>query len=203
MRSIIFVISLLILVVISTSFCQPIRKTVYKNAGSSEIDRLCEKYKGAKFITLNTTTEDLKGWIDIDSNNSKKPMAISINGSTVNKMAVAEVLVNMIKIKLRQGYYLKKIPIRWDGGKGAVERFERKLEQATVFYLSNSFGDGEYAHGILMIKENMYFRAGVRKTDRQNYNHYIYDWEITTGDLNREKEIVSKKRNKRTFSLDF
>jgi hypothetical protein len=198
----------LLLAISLTTYSQTIKsdKTpINRQITNSEIDRLCEKYKGVKSITLNTTTEDLQGWIDIDSNNSKKPMSISISGSTANKTAVAEVLVNTIKMKLKQGYHLMKIPIEWAGGQAAVKRLEEKLELAPVFYLSNSFGDGDYAHGIFMVKGNMYFRAGVRKTDRKSPDHYVYDWEIITGDVNREDSKVdkSKKAGKKAFSLDF
>ncbi|MDR2127091.1 MAG: hypothetical protein LBP63_09715 [Prevotellaceae bacterium] len=70
----------------------------------NEIDRLYNKYKDKETITIYSSFGELKGEISTEMNASNKPESITISGTTDGIDAISEIIYELIKQKLKQGY---------------------------------------------------------------------------------------------------
>lgn len=100
-QSFLFILLISCITTISIAQIKTQKKAVNKKP-MLEIDRLYEKYKNIKTITLFTTEGNFEGNVSIEFNESKKPISVIIEGKTENSTALTEFLIKTIKMKLKQ-----------------------------------------------------------------------------------------------------
>lgn len=184
-------IFLLLLTLFTTCINAQTKKTATPVSKKSEIDKLYEKYKDSKNITLFTSHGDIYGDVHIKLNDNKKPISVEISGFTENKPAIAEFISNTIKMKLKQGYKITKSPLNW----GFYDN-----EEIIIEGLGRSFNDNSSFH-MTMTRGSMYFRvdAGcciLYADDGTNKSYDGSTWKIETGD---KKRLGGKKAEKFEF----
>jgi len=143
--------------------------------------------------------------VAIDFNKNKKPKAISIIGSTFSSKAAAELLVNVIQLKVNQGYNFSDMPFKWTNGNDAIKKFEKEFQYPSK---SNNIEKGAitWVAKITMKKGNMRFEAEVGTESYPGSPDYPeYHWGIITSDINRQDGNVTSKSTsvKKAFHLDF
>jgi len=185
MKKQLFVFILLVSCFSSISAAQvKIQKKVTNKKTILEIDRLYEKYKNTKTITLATTKGDFEGNVSIEFNDSKKPTSIIIEGETWNLEALAEFITKIIKAKLKQYNQIES---------GIIEE-----ESTTVFLSMGQEISENYSKGDLYftVKAKRYYcdenGEEIFPSNGTTFN-IKYRWKIETGN-NRRKISENAKQ---------
>jgi hypothetical protein len=179
----------------------PMNKTQQQNV--NEIDRLYNKYKNKETITIYSTFGELNGTISTEMNASNKPESIEIYGTTNDTDAISEIIYELIKQKLKQGYkhYSGNQVERVVSPQG-VDYIKQEIEFNSL-YTYKSVYDATYKRGSLYFRVDItYYKEKIKnpfssKMNLENlmndihtyssptYREY-YSFSITNGDNNRK-----------------
>lgn len=155
-------------------------------AAQNEVDKLVSKYEG-KDVVFYTTEGELRGTATVKRNPDGKPFSISIYGESNEKTPIAELLHNLFKQKLNEGYRLTK-----DNVSPLLLNMSIESLSSQIHLVDRNFSYPHEGIDVDFSKGNYVFKAkaGVKAKSESNSNmfprtYYIPYFEIMMIDKSR------------------
>ena len=152
--------------------------SLFSQSGSSEIDRLYEKYKDAPEIELITIFGNIMGHVTISKNSNSLPQSITIDISTTNIDAAAKFVSEFIQQKLDAGYKSSDGITEYGAWEfeGVRTTLDFGWEKIFIFEKGNMYTKVSYSG-----KD----KYSINKTEAYGFKTITYYITIETGDRSR------------------